>query len=162
MEQDLFSYLKKHKISYQEYNHPAVFTVAESHSNPIIQKIPGLRTKNLFIYDEKNRYYLLVCPGEKRVNMKLLKNQLNIKELHFGSPEQLKEQLKITPGSVSLFCMIHSKNVSLLIDKEVWDAKEAGFHPNTNTSTLVLSHENIENFCNSLKSKYQILSLNNE
>lgn len=162
MEKSLSTYFKENNIKFKEYSHPPVFTVAESHLNPGLKNIPGLRTKNLFLRDEKSNFYLYVCPGEIRVNLKSLKSQLNVKEIHFGSPEELKKELNISPGSVSLFCMIHAKSTILLIDSKVWNAEQAGFHPNINTSTLVLEHSDIERFCNSLNIKYRIINLENE
>lgn len=157
MDKELFKYLNELGLKYKEYRHPAVFSVAES--KKLNLNIPGAHTKNLFLKDENNNYYLLVCPGDKRMNLKALKKHLNIKELHFCSPQELKEELNITPGSVSLFCIIYAKNVSLLIDKEVWDAKEAGFHPNINTSTLVISHDGLGKFYNSLKCKKEVIEI---
>src|SRR3989344_3877964 len=90
-----------------------------------------------------------------------LKSLLEIKKLNFGSPEELKEKLNLTPGSVSIFGMINSKDseVVLLIDKEVWDAEKTGFHPNINTSTLELNHEDLEKYYNSLSGEKSILKL---
>ena len=55
--------------------------------------------------------------------------------------------------------MIYAKDVKLIIDKEVWDAPITGFHPNINTSTLEITHEDLEKFVNSLKSEKQIMEL---
>lgn len=157
MDQTLKSYLESHGIIYQEYKHPAVFTVAESRKLKI--KIPGLHTKSLFFKDEHNNFYLVCLPGEKRLNTKPLKNLFSIKELQFAPPQELKEELELTPGSVSLFALIHAKKTTLILDQEIWNAKLSGFHPNINTSTLVISHENLEKFYNSLKIQKHILKL---
>ncbi len=157
MESALKDYLAKHHIHYEIYEHPAVFTVAES--DKVTQHIPGARSKNLFLYDEERRYYLICMLGEKRLDMKKLKNHLQVKELHFASPEELKTELYLSPGSVSPLGMIHAKHTRLLIDKEIWDAKQAGFHPNVNTATLVLDHTDIEKFCNSLFCPWEVIDL---
>lgn len=156
MEKALLDYLNSHKINYTDYSHPPIFTVAES--KKLNLNIPGLHTKNLFLKSERG-YYLLVCPGDKRINLKALKRHLFIKELNFASPEELKSKLGVSPGSVSLFAMIHAKNVHLLIDKEVWLSKEAGFHPNINTSTLVIQHEDLEKFYNSLECEKEVIDI---
>ncbi len=155
---DLFlkTYLERHNIKYKIYKHPAVFTVAES--DKIKTLIPGVRSKNLFLRDEKNKFYLYCLPGEKRADLKAIKKNLGVKELHFASSEELKKELNLTPGSVSLFGMIHAKNTRLLIDKEIWEAQEVGFHPNINTATLVINHKDLEKFCNNLSS-WEVLSL---
>ena len=155
MDKKLFEYLNSLNIKYTEYEHPAVFTVAES--KKLNLKIPGMHTKNLFLKDENENFYLLVCPGEKRMNLKELKKNLSVKEIHFGSPDELKSELNSSSGSVSIFAMIYAKKVHLLIDKEVWLVKEVGFHPNLNTSTLVISHEDLEKFYNSLTCEKEVI-----
>ena len=96
---------------------------------------------------------------EKRLDIKSLRISLGVKELHFASPSELSSELNITPGSVSIFCMIYAKTSSLIIDEEIWQAKVVGFHPNENTSTLEITHENLEKFCNTLKHHIKIIKL---
>jgi len=157
MDPTLESYLKKYNISYQIYLHKAVFTVEESKKIKI--NIPALHTKSLFLKDENNNFYLVCIPALKRLNVSALRKKLSLKKLFFASPIELKEQLNLTPGSVSLFGMIYSKSVFLIIDKELWTAKAVGFHPNINTATIVLNHENLERFYSSIDSRKEILAL---
>ncbi len=157
MDSNLKQYLEKHDIQYKIYNHEAVFTVEQSSS--IKMKIPGKHAKCLFLKDEKQNFYLIALPAEKRLDTKSLKNKLKIKKLNFAGPEELKKELNLTPGSVSIFGMIYAKNTNLIIDKELWDAELAGFHPNINTSTILLNHENLEKFYNSLNAKKEIIEL---
>ncbi|MBI3334661.1 hypothetical protein HYZ97_04185 [Candidatus Pacearchaeota archaeon] len=157
MDKLLEEYLAKHAIAYDLYQHKPVYTVAES--NHLRETLPGLRTKSLFLKDTAGRFYLVCMPGNKRLNISALKKQTNTGKLHFASPEELKQELHVAPGSVSLFCMIHAKNTVLLIDKEVWDAEEAGFHPNINTTTIVLNHINLKRFYDSLAAKREVLTL---
>jgi len=157
MDASLKSYLEKHDISYTEHSHEAVFTVEES--KKLKKAIPGIRCKCLFLKDNNQRFYLVALPAEKRLDMKSLRKKLEVKKLHFGTSEELKEKLNLSPGSVSIFGMIHAKNVEFIIDKDVWDADITGFHPNINTATLELSHESLEKFYNLLEAKKQILEL---
>ena len=157
MDVNLKIYLEKYKIEYKLYEHPAVFTVAESKKIKI--NIPALHTKCLFLKDENSKFYLVAIPAEKRLNILFLRKKFNLKKLHFASEEELKSELNLTPGSVSIFGMIYSKSVYLIIDKSIWDANKAGFHPNINTSTIVLDHSNLEKFYNSLKSDKEVLGL---
>ncbi|MDO8459742.1 MAG: prolyl-tRNA synthetase associated domain-containing protein [Nanoarchaeota archaeon] len=158
MNNQLKQYFEKHNINYKIHEHPAVFTVAESKNIKI--NIPGLHTKSLFLRDESNKFYLVCLPGEKRLNLKFLKEKFSLKELHFGSAEELKEELHVTPGSVSIFTMIHAKNTILILDDEIWKAPIVGFHPNINTSTLEITHKELEKFYNSLSAEKYILALN--
>lgn len=159
MDSLLSAYFKKHNIPYRIYEHPAVFTVAES--KKVTQHIPGLRTKALFLRDEHSSFYLVCMPGEERLNMKALRAALKVKELHFGSPEELKQELHVAPGSVSLFTLIHAHSTTLIIDQHVWDAEQIGAHPNINTATVVITHEALERFCTSFAYAYKVLEVGN-
>lgn len=157
MKPELQSYLEKHRIEYTEYEHPAVFTVAES--DKVTKHIPGARTKNLFLKDEKGNFYLICLLGHKRLNLKFLKSYLNAKKLQFGSPEELKTELDLTPGSVSILGMINSSKTHLIIDKSIYDALLIGAHPNINTSTLVFDNSSLKKFLASLKCKIEVINI---
>jgi Ala-tRNA(Pro) deacylase len=159
MDKKLEDYLKKHNVKYTLHEHPAVFTVEES--SKIKKEIPGLATKSLFLKEKNGKFYLISLPGVKRLDTKKLKKQLDTKKLNFASPEELKSELNITPGSVSIFCLINAdpNKVEFILDQEIWDAQISGFHPNRNTATLEITHESLENYYKSLPCKKQILKL---
>lgn len=160
MDKNLESYLLKYNIKYNLYKHPAVHTVEESIRIKI--KIPGMHCKTLFLKDENNNFYLVGMKASKRLSAKIIRRHFKIKKLNFASPEELKRLLAVNPGSVSIFNIILSpnpKNIILVIDMEVWDAEISGFHPNTNTETINLTHENLEKYYSSLKIKKEIITL---
>ncbi len=157
MDQNLLSHLDKLGIKYKVHKHSAVFTVEES--NKIIKGLPGLHTKNLFLKDDSGKFYLVCMEAQERLNIKVLTKNLLINKLRFASEEELKSELNLTPGSVSIFGMIYAKNVQLLLDEKVWEASIVNFHPNINTATLELDQENFKKFYNSLKCKKVIMKL---
>lgn len=59
------------------------------------------------------------------------------------------EKLGLEPGAVSPFGVVNNTehDVVLCIDAEVLDAPRVGFHPNSNTATLVLDQKNFAEFC---------------
>jgi Ala-tRNA(Pro) deacylase len=157
MDKKLKCFLKDNNISYIEHEHPAVFTVEDS---KLIKKdIPVMHTKSLFLKDEKENYYLFCIDAFKRLDMKKIKCNFNLKKLTFGSPEELKKELNTTYGSVSIFAMIYAKNINLIIDKDIWIAKSSGFHPNINTSTLEIDNKNLKKYLNLLNCKFEIMDL---
>src|SRR3989344_5822009 len=144
MDKHLLEYLDNLKIKYKIHEHQAVFTVAES--SALIKGLPGLHMKNLFLKDDQGRFYLVCMEAEKRLDIKSLRKQLKVEKLHFASPEELKGELNLTPGSVSIFGMIYAKTTKLLLDKKGWEAEIINFHPNVNTATLELTHKDFEKF----------------
>lgn len=158
MDKKLENYLKKHGIRFKEYEHSAVSTVEESRK--LKNDIPGLHCKTLFLKDDSGKFYLVGLPAEKRLDSKIFRKLLGIKKVRFGSPEELKNITELVPGSVSIFGMVNAKKRSVLVlDGEVFSAKSVGFHPNINTSTIVLKHKDLKKFYDSLNCKKDVLEL---
>ena len=151
MDERLKEYLNKEKIKYEDFTHDAVFTVEESQK--IKKKIPGLYCKCLFLKDSNGKFYLVAMPAEKRLDMKKLRTYLCVRKIHFSSEEELKKEINLFPGSVSIFGAIYAipGKVKIIIDKDIWNTEKSGFHPNINTSTIVVTRDNLKKFLNSLK-----------
>ncbi len=159
MDPKLMQYLKEHGVKYIVHEHPAVFTVEEAEK--VITSMPGvMHTKNLFLKDGSGKFFLVCMNALRRLDLKALKDILHAKKkLFFASSEELKEKLHLTPGSVSILGMIYAQDVTLIIDKEVWESERVGSHPNINTATLELKHEDLEKFYHSLTTEKFILEL---
>ncbi len=157
MDKNLLTYLKKYNINYKIHEHPPVFTVSQSIKLKL--QINCLHTKNLFLKDEKGRFYLVCMAAYKRLNIKKLEEHLKVKKLKFSSSEELKKELNLPPGSVSIFGMIYAKNTHLLMDKEVYSASSSGFHPNINTATLEIDRVSLEKFYNSLSCSKEVINI---
>jgi Ala-tRNA(Pro) deacylase len=143
---ELLSFLEMHGIPFKRFDHPAVFTTAESSKLP---PMPGADTKNLFLKDEhSDDHFLVTVSHSKKVDLKALAGVLGVRRLTFGSPEKMQEYLGVTPGSVTLLGVMHDtgKKLEVWIDEEVWNAEEIQCHPLTNTATFVLKHEDMERF----------------
>jgi len=157
MDTKLFDYLRAKSIGFKEYKHPAMFKVSDELE--MKKNIPGQRAKSLFLKDNHNNFYLVVWDAYSKLPTNKLRKHLKVKDIEFASSEELKFNLNTTPGSVSIFAMIHAKNVRLLIDTRLWNAEYSGYHPNENTSTLVISKEDLHKFCDSLNIPYEVISL---
>ncbi len=157
MDNNLLNYLKENDIEYKVHRHKAFFTVKES--KELKKDIPGVHTKSLFLKDEKGNFYLICLIAEKRLNINKLKKELNVRKLEFGNIEELKKELNITPGSVSISCMIYAKNTKLIVDSEVWGAEVSVFHPNDNTASLEISHKNLNRFYDSLICEKSVIKI---
>ncbi|MBL4932470.1 prolyl-tRNA synthetase associated domain-containing protein [Clostridium paridis] len=144
---NIYDILDNLNITYDEYKHEAVFTVAETKDIPM--KIPGQHCKNLFLKNRKgDQYYLLIADDSKRVDIKHITKEINEKSLSFASEEKLKSILRLTPGSVTPFGLINDidKHVKVLLDKDLGLCNYITFHPNVNTSTLLLSYNDFIKF----------------
>lgn len=157
MREEVISFLEKNKIIFKEFFHQPTHKVSDSIN--IKNEKMGLMTKSLFLEDENSQLYLISLVAEKRLDIKKLKSVLNIKKLKFVSPERMKKEINVSPGNVSIFSIINSDNILLIVDKDLFNSSYAGFHPNENSSTLRLDKENLERFYNLVKNKKMILDL---
>jgi len=157
MDPTLKSYLEKNNIQYKTHEHHPVFTVAESKN--IKQDIPCTHTKSLFLRDDQNNFHLVCLQADKRLDIKALEKTLEVKKLRFATSEELHKHLQVTPGSVSLFSIIHDPQTQLLIDHDLMNAEAVGFHPNINKATLVTDHDNLKKFYDSLPNEKHVVEL---
>ena len=147
MQETLSRWLASSAGDVQFVEHPAVHTIAEALLH--VPAMPGLMVKNLFLRDEKGRRHLLVIvPFDRRIDLAALGRLLPASKLSMASPDRLQQHLGITPGSVSLFALIHdgAQAVELVLDQAVWDAGHLQAHPLRNTATVVLSHAALVRF----------------
>jgi Ala-tRNA(Pro) deacylase len=157
---DIYKFLDDHQIEYERHDHPPVFTVEDV--NRLVPPLPAAKTKSLFLRDTKGlKHFLIIVRGEKRVNLKALPKILNCSKLRFGSPERLKKHLGVDPGSVSIFSAVNDmdKAVEIIIDTALWASDAFQFHPLVNTSTLVISRDNIKRFLDKTGHETQVLDV---
>jgi len=144
---DLEAFLREHGIDAVRHEHPAVMTVEESER--LVPKLPGAKTKNLFLRDRKGqRHFLVTAPHDRPVDLNALGDALAAGKLGFASPERLLRHLGITPGSVSLFALVNDREraVEFVIDRALWEADAVQAHPLVNTATMVVAHAALERF----------------
>lgn len=144
---DIYQFLADHNIAYERHDHPPVFTCEEALR--LVPPLPAAKTKNLFLRDRKGRRHFLVTVGyEKAVDLKALASLLRVSKLGFASAERLQRYLGVDPGSVSILAVVNDLNreVEMIMDKDLWEAKAFQCHPLVNTSTLVISRDHIQRF----------------
>lgn len=144
---DIYEFLHTNDIRYERYDHEAVYTCEQA--DRLDLKTNASKTKNLFLRDRKaRRYFLVSVRDEKTVDIKGLEDALEVKGLSFASSERLMEYLGLTPGSVTILAAVNDTRgrVEVIVDKDLWQSKAIQCHPLVNTSTLVISRDDIERF----------------
>ena len=157
---DFYQFLADHKIEYERHDHPAVYTVEEAER--LVPPLPGAKSKNLFLRDKKGvRHFLVVVPAQKRVNIKALPEVVGSNRLSFGSAQRLEKFLGVEPGAVTLLAIFNDpdQKVEVFIDRALWGSEAFNFHPLVNTSTLVISRENLQRFIESSGHQIQIVDV---
>jgi Ala-tRNA(Pro) deacylase len=134
-------------ITFERHEHPPIATAEEGVA--YWQDIDATHCKNLFLRNQKGtRHYLVIQAYTKRADLRAVADQIGDGKLSFGSPDRLMKYLGVTPGSVSPFGLIHDTNqhVRVYLDRDLRSTARISFHPNINTSTLVLSFADFERF----------------
>jgi len=144
---DLARFLREHGIDAPRHEHRPVMTVEESLRH--VPKLPGAKTKNLFLRDKKaRRHFLVTVRHDIAVDIDALGAMLGVSGVGFASAERLQKHLGVTPGSVSLLALVNDEAlaVEFVIDRSLWEADAVHAHPLVNTATLVISHADLERF----------------
>ena len=155
-----YQFLADHHIEYERHDHPPVYTVEEAER--LVPPLPGAKSKNLFFRDKKGtRHFLVVVSANKRVNIKKLPQVLESTRLSFGSPRRLEKYLGVTPGAVTFLAIFNDpdQHVEVFIDREIWESEAFNFHPLVNTSTLLISHENLQRFIQATGHAIQVVDV---
>ena len=158
--EDLYQLLNRCGIDYKKYDHPAVFTCAESEK--INVEIPGAHTKHLFMRDKKKKKYVLaIVMHDKIVDTKTLGVKLKTSRLSFASQDDLKKFLNVTPGSVTPFGLMFDNNqtIKVIFDKDAWKVDQFRFHPLINTATLVINRDGFEKFMAETGHKFEVMEI---
>ena len=144
---DLVQFLRVHGIAAARHEHPAVMTVEESMR--LVPKLPGAKTKNLFLRDKKGRrHFLVTVPHDTVVDLDALGAMLGVGNVGFASAERLQNHLGVRPGSVSLLALVSDEAlaVEFVIDRSLWEADAVHAHPLVNMATMVLTRADLERF----------------
>ncbi|HEX2147670.1 MAG TPA: prolyl-tRNA synthetase associated domain-containing protein [Pseudorhizobium sp.] len=144
---DFFAFLDALGIRHTTRRHPPVFTVAESVS--LRDEIPGGHTKNLFVKDKKDRYFVLTVEENAAVDLKTVHKVIGAaSRVSFGRPEKMMEYLGVVPGSVTVFGAINDTggNVTFVIDEDLMRHEIINGHPLTNDATTSISREDLLRF----------------
>ena len=142
---DIYRFLSENNLEFERHDHPAVFTCEEA--NRLVPALPATKTKNLFLCDGKgHRHFLVVVGFEKVIDLKALASLLGISKLKFASPKRLMRFLGVSPGAVSILGVVKDSDgaVEVVFDESLWNSDAFQCHPLVNTSTLVISLDNIK------------------
>ncbi len=144
---DLLARFAELGIATTTFDHPAVFTVAESAD--VKAAIPGAHSKNLFLKDKKGRVFLVTAEGHAAIDLKSISEKIGASgRVSFGKPELLFELTGLTPGSVTPFGIVNDVEgrVTVVIDAAMMEHEILNFHPLENTATTSIGRADLVRF----------------
>lgn len=104
--------------------------------------------KNLFLCNrQKTQFYLLAMGPDKPFHTKDLSHQIGSARLSFAPEEELWNLLHCTPGSATVLGLMNDTEhaVTLLMEREVYEAEWFSCHPCICTSSLKLKTADLLN-----------------
>ena len=143
-EERVYDFLDKLQIPYEGVDHDIANTIEDCRE--IEKELHIGVCKNLFLCNrQKTTFFLLMMPGDKHFETKVLSHQLGVSRLSFAESRYMEEFLDITPGSVSVLGLMNDveEQVDLLIDEDLLKEEYLGCHPCVNTSSLRLKTEDV-------------------
>ena len=144
---ELFAFLDSLGIKHSTKDHAPVFTVAESVS--LRDEIPGGHTKNLFVKDKKDQFFLLTVEEHASVDLKTVHTLIGAaSKVSFGKPEKLMEYLGVIPGAVTAFGAINDTggNVKVILDEALMTFDIVNCHPLSNDATTSIASKDLLRF----------------
>jgi Ala-tRNA(Pro) deacylase len=144
---ELFAFLEKLGIEVTTVAHPPLFTVADSQA--LRGEIPGGHTKNLFLKDKKDNFFLVTVGEEAEVDLKQIHHLIGASgRVSFGKPEALMERLGVVPGAVTAFGLINDERglVKFVLDSTLMEHMTINAHPLTNDATTSIAAADLLRF----------------
>ena len=161
MREEVLNKLQELNIEYKEVEHVPVFTIEDMDNLGNIFEDAKI-CKNLFVRDQKGkRHFLIVMPEEKRAPLAEIAQKIGSTKLSFASSERLMKYLKLLPGSVSPLAIINDeeKEVEVIFDEELKNEKLLGVHPCVNTSTILITPQDLEKYVKQATDKLKYIKI---
>lgn len=143
----LYSIFQDYDIPFIDLVHPPLFSIGDEIKFGIV--IPGANSKNLFLKDKKNNFFLVSVLDYKRVDLKALSKQYGKGGLSFASAEHLKTLLDLIPGSVTPYGLLNDTEhkVTFILDEDFLGHSLISFHPLRNDMTVSVASNDFLTFC---------------
>ena len=151
-ESDLMDFLKKHKIETQTFYHKPVHTVEDAQKARESMEEGNIsgHCKCLFVRDKKKRRGLIVMDENKKADLKLIADQLELGRLSFGSADSLYKILGVKPGSVTPFGLINATkrypDLIIGLDRDMLKNEYLNYHPLHNEATTTIKTPDLLKF----------------
>ena len=160
-EKKLLTLIEEKGLDFKLYTHEPLSTVEESIKYR--GKIDGAHSKNLFLKNKKNQFFLFSCIENTNINIKKITKSLALGNISFANEDYLSLYLGVKPGAVTPFGLLNDieNKVTFYFDSNFLKNQIVNFHPLTNTSTISMKTKDFVNFLIENTKKVNIYDFNN-
>lgn len=155
----LFAFFDRLRIGHVTYDHPPVFTVAES--DYLQALIPGTHCRSLLLANKTGGLWLVSAADTTRIDLKHLSDALATPRFSFAKAERMTDILRVTPGSLTpLAVLFDTQNiVQVILDAALMAQERCVFHPLCNTRSTVLATGDLVRFLKSTGHAPRVMAL---
>lgn len=142
----LLTFMAEHGIDQTTVDHSPILRVEDGLR--LSANLPGLITKCLFLNDRKGGLWLVAAAHDTVIDLKQLRRPLGADRLSFANEALLWGTLGVRPGSVTALGLINDRDrqVTIVLDRHLWEAHLVNFHPLENTATTRLTQQGFRRF----------------
>ena len=160
-EKKLLTLIEEKGLDFKLYTHEPLSTVEESIKYR--GKIDGAHSKNLFLKNKKNQFFLFSCIENTSINIKKITKSLTLGNISFANEDCLSLYLGVKPGAVTPFGLLNDieNKVTFYFDSNFLKNQIVNFHPLTNRSTISMKTKDFVDFLIEKKKKVNIYDFNN-
>jgi len=102
--------------------------------------------KSLILKTKEGKFLVLVLPGDKKLDWKLLGEQLKTKKLEFAKPEEVLQVVGCEVGCVPPFG--HLTDLPIYMDKEILKKDILYFNPGVHNKSFKVRAWDLRKLCN--------------
>ncbi len=136
--------MDEEKVSIECIEHEPVYT------NPAMALALGVKesqtVKSLVLKTKEGRFIVLVLPGDKKVDWKILAGQLNTKKMEFAKPEEVLQRVGCEVGCVPPFG--HLTDLPIYMDRELLKKDVVFFNPGVHDKSFKVKAWDLKKLCN--------------
>ena len=132
------------EIPIESTEHEPVYT------NPAMAQAVGVKesqtVKSLVLKTKEGKFAVLVLPGDKKMDWKVVANQLNTKKVEFAKPEEVLSLVGCEVGCVPPFG--HMTELPIYMDKELLKKDFLYFNPGVHNKSFKVKAWDLRRLCN--------------
>jgi Ala-tRNA(Pro) deacylase len=136
--------MEEKKVSVECIEHEPVYT------NPAMAQALGVKesetVKSLVLKTKEGKFAVLVLPGDKRMDWKLVASQLNTKKVEFAKPEEVVQLIGCEIGCVPPFG--HVTDLPIYMDRDLTRKDVVYFNPGVHDKSFKVKAWDLRRLCN--------------
>ena len=145
LEETIRKKMEEEKVSIECIEHEPVYT------NPAMALALGVKesqtVKSLVLKTREGKFAVLVLPGDKKMDWKLLAGHLNAKKVEFAKPEEVLQLVGCEVGCVPPFG--HLTEIPVYMDKDLMKKDRVYFNPGVHDKSFKVKAWDLRKLCNS-------------